>query len=705
MIHLNRIRDETLQPPQDTEQANSGLKGILASQLFKSANRMGFLLVVLSASLYFLTHDNGFAANDLEGGDTPTLQYGQINGRPANGPGYPVYTMIGFLWFHSVRFIQGAFFDPLPNPIPIFSTFNTIWALLALWIFYRLLLRLTSAMGLSGPRWLFPWQICLFYACTYQFWWHANSSEQYCSVVAQTLALVLLFLKWEESLDSDFRESGKNEEGPSSRLLLFTMAFLCGLFLAHQVTATMIVPPLVVAVLQRRPSLLRLPKVVMGTVLAAVAPIISYLFIYIRGAQGHEWRGNGTLESDLEWFIEFVSVPQGQGEIKLGLQSTQPFFTGVFPQHIWHEVSFPVLILGLLGITLFRPRLRFLLFGTLTCYFIFAWVNRFGNWHFIFMPAYPLILLGLLPIAARVQQTLLKWLTARFVNSHFQASTYSAFASAIPLLFLLSATYWTLTSSWDKADQRDRPRDIALDIPAMLLAQQIPSQTVLYANFPIRVGLGYLISAWGFRPELSSVSEDKVRQQLANGGRAAVTTGTARFLLKHLRMDGLDLQRVAPDWILLSHGTSEAHLFSPEHKQTYSLGDGIVLKGLTAVPSPGPLIPTKDSCKPCLEAEGSLDVTLFWGSESESKPNDWSISLRAYAGGEPVTTVGGAPVRQDSPGPVYGLRPFSLIGSNQTVLDSYRLPAAANADSLFIIIYRQVEGGFDNLAELMVPLK
>ncbi len=115
--------------------------------MFINANRMGWLLLVLSGTLYFLTHDNGVAANDLEGGDFPTLQYAQIYGRPANGPGYPVYTMIGFLWFHSVRFIQGVFFKPLPNPIPIFSTYNTIWALVALWILYRLLPRLTPTEG------------------------------------------------------------------------------------------------------------------------------------------------------------------------------------------------------------------------------------------------------------------------------------------------------------------------------------------------------------------------------------------------------------------------------------------------------------------------------------------------------------------------------------------------------------------------------
>ena len=658
-----------------------------------NANRMGWLLLVLAGTLYFLTHDNGVAANDLEGGDFPTLQYAQIYARPANGPGYPVYTMIGFLWFHSVRFIQGAFFNPLPNPIPIFSTYNTIWALVALWILYRLLLRLTPTKGLSGPRWLFPWLICLFYACTCRFWWHANNSEQYCSVVAQTLALVLLFLKWEEAVTSEELQSGENRPGPGSLRLLYAMAFLCGLFLAHQVTSTMIVPPLVIAVLHRQPSLLRLPKVVLGAFLAAAVPLTSYLFIYLRGAPN--W----------DRFWSFVSVPQGQGEISQGLEWGQPFFAKHFPQMIWQDLSIPVFVLGILGIALFRPRVRYLIYGTVLLYIVFAWVNRFGNGLSIYIPAHSLVLLGLLPIAVRVQRAIAKWMTAQFAGSDNQARHFAAMATAVPILFLLGATYWAFTSSWDWADQRDRAHDTALDMPAMLLAQELPPQTFLYAEYPVRVGLGYLTSAWGFRPDLTAVSERRAREHLKNGGRVAVTKEAARYLLKLLQLNELEYHRVSPDWILLSQGSSEAHLPSPQHKERHGIGEGIVLKGYTAVPSPGPLIPTKDSCLPCLEAEGSLDVTLFWGSEYGSKPNDWSISLRAFAEGEPVTKADGTQVRLDSSGPVYGLRNFSSIGPDRTVLDAYRLPAAGHADSLHLILYRQVEGGFEHLAELWLPLK
>ncbi len=70
-----------------------------------------------------------------------------------------------------------------------------------------------------------------------------------------------------------------------------------------------------------------------------------------------------------------------------------------------------------------------------------------------------------------------------------------------------------------------------------------------------------------------------------------------------------------------------------------------------------------------------------------------------------MTNADGTHVRQDSSGPVYGLRTSGSIGPNNTVLDTYRLPASGHADSLYLVLYRPVEGGFEHLAELMLSLK
>ncbi len=92
----------------------------------------GAALLVLAAVLYLLTLDNGFAPGELVGGDLITHQYAQVEARPSNAPGYPLYTMGGWAWFHTLRGLSAALGSPLPNPIPILSSYSTAWALLAL---------------------------------------------------------------------------------------------------------------------------------------------------------------------------------------------------------------------------------------------------------------------------------------------------------------------------------------------------------------------------------------------------------------------------------------------------------------------------------------------------------------------------------------------------------------------------------------------
>ena len=99
--------------------------------------------MIFFAALYLFTLDDGLRPGELEGGDLITHQYAQVQGRPSNAPGYPLYTMGGWLWFHLGRLILGR--DH--NPIPILSSYSTLWALVALWLMYRLILEVTRGQG------------------------------------------------------------------------------------------------------------------------------------------------------------------------------------------------------------------------------------------------------------------------------------------------------------------------------------------------------------------------------------------------------------------------------------------------------------------------------------------------------------------------------------------------------------------------------
>ena len=57
----------------------------------------------------------------------------------------------------------------------------------------------------------------------------------------------------------------------------------------------------------------------------------------------------------------------------------------------------PILLAGLVGTAMLRGGVRLLVWGTLLLYLALCWVDRFGNWNQVIMPAYALLLLGLLP--------------------------------------------------------------------------------------------------------------------------------------------------------------------------------------------------------------------------------------------------------------------------------------------------------------------
>ena len=212
----------------------------------------GIVLVLAALILYLLTLDNGLRPGELEGGDLITHQYAQVQARPSNAPGYPLYTLGGWAWFHGVRSLLGQH----ANPTAILSAYSTLWALLALWLLYQLIVDLTGNWGIGLL-------LGAFYAVTYFFWYYAVSTEQYTSAVAQTLAIVLLAFRWEATQDRADREGRyrTRRRRLSSRIGLFGRIDARTL-----VTVAFVVPPLLWFVLSRRPGLMRRPRLVAAAI-------------------------------------------------------------------------------------------------------------------------------------------------------------------------------------------------------------------------------------------------------------------------------------------------------------------------------------------------------------------------------------------------------------------------------------------------------
>ena len=690
-------------------------------------------LLLLVLALYAATLDTGLQPGELEGGDLITHQYAQVQARPGNAPGYPLYTMGGWLWFHAGRALVRAFGPEHPNPIPILSSYSVLWALIAVWLLYRVVLFVTrstfnlqrttaehatagapddpverATFNVERENWPAAWLIAAFYAVTYFFWYYATTTEQYGSAVAQTLAIVYVYFLWREqvrlaglagSSGWEARPTAAERFGKSlytrrADRLLALLAFLCGLALAHMLTVAFIAPPLVIAVLWERPGLLRRGRLLLAVAGAALLPLLAYAYVYVRGAQHPEWWGRGDWPNAWAWFRAFVSTAQGREELGWGFEPGRAFFGNGFPALIWGELSVPVLILGLIGIALLGRKPAFVLYTTLAIYLAFAWAYRYGNWYQVILPAYPLILIGLGALVNRVQKE------GKRQKAEGKRAWGAALAAGPPAL-LVAAVIWRGATSLPRADSRGRPGDTALDRAAVLLGQPLPERAGLFAAVGDALALDYLINVWGLRPDLRGlrvVSSPDAAGVPAAGDPLLATWEAAPVLLDEIAAPPPPLRALSPDWAAFDPEPDASP--APQITLDATPVEGVRLLGATIAPAP--------SGAPVTAAEPGLDVTLFWELAGGAWPDGLNLSLRPTLGGEFIPWAGGV-IQRDAGAPLAGLLAAAQMEPGAPLADPYRLPLPAplpaGADGLAVILYRSAaDGGFDVLADLRLPL-
>ena len=649
----------------------------------------GIVLVMLAALLYLATLDNGLEPRELEGGDLITHQYAQVQARPSNSPGYPLYTMGGWLWFHGLRTVARLAGRPYPNPIPILSSYSTLWALLAIWLLYATGRFVTSTRykrrshwGRAG-NWPLAWFGGAFYAVTYFFWYYATTTEQYSSAIAQTLAIVFVWLLWQEE-DAAAGEGAYATFTSRSARLLLLLSFLCGLALAHMLTVALIVPPLVLAVLWQRPTLLRNGRVLFAAVIAAALPLTSYVYVYVRGAAHPEWWGSMSFADAGEWFRWFVSTSQGRDELGWGFERGRAFFANGFPELIWQELTLPVVLAGLAGVALLRRSGTWVLVGTLGLYTLFCWAYRYGNWYQVILPAYPLLLIGMVALLDRVQQMHAIW--------------RSPWLRVVPLALLAAAVVWRVERSLPQADSRDRPSDTALDRAALLL-DALPADASLFGALGDRLALDYLISIWGIRPSSRLVDAQRAADVLRDGGRLFSTWEAAPTLLNEMeRADQVGLRTFSAEWVevvRLDDATAQASAV-PSAQPVTLLDGALVLEAWAVDPAA--------SGAPVTAATQAIEVTLWWRM-AQGWPEGVHLSLRPTFDGELIANPDGSGILQtDASAPMHGL--WSRAAGSP-LRDAYRVPLQQpfprGANGLVLLLYRATDDGFETVAEVMLP--
>ena len=706
--------------PEDSSSSEDGPPSSWRSAARRSQRRVvgaGALLVLATLLLYLLTLDNGLRSGELVGGDLITHQYAQVQGRPSNAPGYPLYTMGGWLWFHGLRSLLRVAGTAHPNPLPILSSYSTLWALLAVGLLYATLCRITRSARWPAGHWPLAWLLAAFYAVTYFFWYYATTTEQYTSAIAQTLAIFYVYLLWRDAvrqersaanrqlslLPSPFTIHNSQFTIHNSQFLLVFLAFLCGLSLAHMLTVAFIVPPLVIAVLWEQPSLLRNWRMILLCIAAALLPLLSYVYVYVRGAAHPEWWGEGNWHNAQEWFWTFVSTRQGRKELSRGFEAGRAFFGNGFPEMIWHELSLPFVVLGTAGVAFLGRKPAFVLYGTLGIYLIFDWIYRYGNWFQVILPAYPLLLVG---VGAALDRWDQYW--AGQEESKERSGQAKARKMGVPLLryvpymVLVTAVVWRFAASWEAANSHDRPEATGLNRAAVWLDQPLPEGAGLFAPVEDALALDYLINIWGIRPDLRVVSSEEAGNLLRAGERPVLTTfEAASALLNELAADVQPWrQALSPDWLLLQSGKAQP-VARPAVVVDQVIARDTILHGYTTRNAP--------TGAPVTTADPAIDVTLFW-QLAGIWPEDVSISLRPTRRGAFIADPGatdGAIVQRDASELMQGLMPAPGQGQGihgQNVIDAYRVPMPEGADGVDLIVYRQTDSGFENLFALSLSL-
>jgi len=485
-----------------------------------------------------------------------------------------------------------------------------------------------------------------FLGLTYFFWYYAVTTEQYTSSVAWTLAVLLLAFRWEETRQDDY---------------LLGLALLTGIGLAHQVTVLAILPPVLWFVLRTEPGVIRRGRLIGSALLLMILPLLSYIYIYVRGAQHPEWRGAGQWDSTWAWFLSFVSTGQGRGELTWSLQ---PFLTPGFPSLIWGEMTWPGLLAGLAGFAALGRRRAALLYATVIIYIVFCWVDRQGNWYQVIMPVYALLALG---IAAGAD-----WVMRR---------SRSRRVTAVVTVLLIALVIYRGAASFGRADASNRPDDTALAPGWAILADDPPPGTAVLGTQPESLSLGYLTEIWGQRSDLRRISSAEARE-LLDGPGFAVTEAALPLVPTEVDPNARysALGRTL-SWVRLEPITEIPPGLLPWRQ---AFGDDILLAGGKATRN---------------HATGEEVITLAWQAAG-TPDHDWSISVRLVQAGSEITQM-------DRQHPVSGAYPTTRWLPGEVVADAYPfvLPAGTVPDAVTIVVYRRAaDGGFFNVDSATFPL-
>lgn len=205
-------------------------------------------VVVIAAAVYYLT-----CCRTVFVGDSGELSLILTTGGIAHPPGYPLYTILGYLWLKLFFFLRPAFAANL---------FSAAIAASSAGLLYLLLRRL----GRPHLPPIVSAAAALVYALALPVWHSAIAAEVY------TLSGLLFIAALYAVVDYYFRDGSRR---------LIVAALLSGLVVTHHFSGGVVIASLIAAALFRRDATMS-PRTLASAALAFILPLTLYFYLLMR---------------------------------------------------------------------------------------------------------------------------------------------------------------------------------------------------------------------------------------------------------------------------------------------------------------------------------------------------------------------------------------------------------------------------------------
>lgn len=538
------------------------------------ANLPAPIVGLLAFALYVRTLAPGVLA-----GDSGEFQLAAWLGGFVHPTGYPLYVLLGYAWTHLLG---------VGDPALRMNLFSAFWAGVAVGLVYLLTLQIVQLVARDGApgtaRPLLALQAALTFAVTSTFWSQAVIAEVYTLHAVFVAATLLGMTVW------------IGQPPQLRRRTLYITSVVYGLGLAHHRTMLLLAPAIVLVLWHARNRQdgwrTRLGILLRGAVLVGL-PLLLYLYIPLSAAAAPyrtiRLSSAETLvlyQTTVTGFIAYITGRVFSSDLGTLSQATLRVLPAA--RLFLHEMSWPGVILGLIGLVWLGRRNRVLLNligGSFVALVVFNLFYGIGDIFVYYIPAYLIWTLWIALGVAAVGELPYRILQGR-VTRGAGAPRWARVSSLLIAVLAFALPTSLLASNYAGNDQHQN--QVARRFWQPLLAGPLPQGAILVSNDRDEmIPMWYMQYVEGIRTDLTGLFPlIQPTVQWSDVSRvidAAIRTGRPTLLIKP--MPGLDVKFRLETAGSLVRVAGPAVDTLPENKRSVIFGEAVRLNGYDLRPS------------------------------------------------------------------------------------------------------------------------